>query len=149
VFTVNDIQSSPLPVSQRSAAFARLASRVLEALNNAVDIRRAEGQTLSSIAAKIGRDRSALTRALNGTSSNLTIRTISDILWATNFDPRDFEADPIESISPNWIDSSSSSDCETKITPYPTIPVKMSSDYIASMYSASRFNKPEVSVVAQ
>lgn len=100
---VNGTNSSPLYVSNQSAAFARLASRVLEVLNGAVDRRKAEGKTLSSIAAKLGRDRSALTRALNGTSANLTLRTISDILWATDFDPQDFAADPIENICPNWV----------------------------------------------
>jgi DNA-binding phage protein len=133
---VNDINSSPLPVSQQSAAFARLAARVLEALNRAVDRRRDEGQTLSSIAAKINRDRSALTRALNGTTANLTLRTISDILWATNFDPRDFVADPIEEVSPNWIEESTIGDLRSAhLAVLPTKTLKMESEQISFLYS--------------
>lgn len=89
-------------VDARKAAFSRLVSRVLETLDEAVSMRRVEGKTMSEIADRIGCDRSSLSRALNGTTSNLTLRTISDILWATDFDPQDFRADPIEKISPNW-----------------------------------------------
>jgi hypothetical protein len=31
----------------------------------------------------------------------LTLRTISDVLWATDHEPKDFEADPIEELSQN------------------------------------------------
>ena len=95
-------------VDGRKAAFSRLVSRVLETLDAAVSTRRAEGKTMSEIADRIGCDRSSLSRTLNGTTSNLTLRTISDILWATDFDPQDFRADPIEKISPNWVTSSMS-----------------------------------------
>ncbi len=95
-------------VDSRKAAFARLASRVLEALDEAVSTRVAEGKTKREIADRIGCDRSSLSRVLNGTTSNITLRTISDILWATDFDPQDFRADPIEKISPNWVTSSRS-----------------------------------------
>jgi transcriptional regulator with XRE-family HTH domain len=90
-------------VDDRGAAFGRLASRILEMLNEAVEHRRSEGETLNSIAGKMGCHRSLLSRALNGTTSNLTIRTISDVLWAANYEPQDFRADPIEILSPNYI----------------------------------------------
>lgn len=96
--------SQPL-VSSRSAAFTRLASRVLEALNEAVQYRRDEGETATQIADRLSWHRSAVTRALNGTSANLTLRTISDILWSCRFEPKDFKADPVEHISPNWVSS--------------------------------------------
>lgn len=99
-----NLQSSRPLVNARSAAYARLASRVLEVLNGAVQSRRLDGETLSSIADNIGCHRSVLSRVLNGTVSNLTLKTISDILWATKFDPQDFGADPIEVICPNWVD---------------------------------------------
>src|ERR1043166_130601 len=92
--------SQPL-VNQREAAFARLVARVIDTLNFAVDTRRASGQSSADIAAKIGCHRTALSRTLNGTTRNLTLRTISDILWATDFEPRDFAADPLEHICPN------------------------------------------------
>ncbi len=92
--------NSSLPLTnQRGAAFTRLASRVLEALNEAVNHRREEGQTLTQIADRLGCNRSVLTRVLNGTSSNLTLRTISDVLWAANYDPQDFKADPVEKLA--------------------------------------------------
>lgn len=101
--------SSSLPVvSERGAAFSRLAARVLETLNAAVEKRRSEGDTLAQVADQMGCHRSMLSRTLNGTSRNLTLRTIADILWATRFEPADFSADPIEEISPNWTHYSSS-----------------------------------------
>jgi DNA-binding phage protein len=144
------MSSSPLPVSQKSAAFARLAARVLQVLNSAVERRREEGQTLSAIAAKIDRDRSALTRALNGTSANLTLRTISDILWATNFDPRDFVADPIEEISPNWIDTSTNGDYPpAHLTVIPTCTVRMESEQISAFYARTPIVNPEFEIVTR
>jgi DNA-binding phage protein len=148
---VNDIKSSPPITSQRSAAFTRLVSRVLEALNGAVDDRRSEGHTLSSISAKIGRDRSALTRALNGTSGNLTLRTISDILWATNYDPRDFTADPIEKISPNWV-SETTDEIEMiihKPMVMQTYTFKMAAGDLSQMYTNSAFQKPEFEIATR
>lgn len=88
-------------VDSRSAAFTRLASRVLETLNEAIEFRGRSGASRKQISDKIGCHRSQLTRVLNGNISNLTLRTISDILWATDFDPRDFSADPIEQITQN------------------------------------------------
>ena len=101
---VNDSKYSLPVVDERGAAFGRLASRVLETLNEAVDLRRAQGETITAIAYHIGCHKSLLSRILNGNTSNLTLRTISDILWATRHDPQDFRADPIELISPNWCD---------------------------------------------
>lgn len=88
-------------VDARSAAFTRLASRVLETLNAAVEKRASSGKSRTQLADKIGWHRSQLTRILNGNVRNLTLRTISDILWATDFEPRDFEADPLEAICAN------------------------------------------------
>jgi transcriptional regulator with XRE-family HTH domain len=101
VFMANDTKSSQPLVDERGAAFGRLASRILEVLNDAVDYRRERGDTLKDMAMRIGCHRSLLSRTLNGTSPNLTIRTISDILWAAHFEPQDFAADPIELLSPN------------------------------------------------
>jgi DNA-binding phage protein len=88
-------------VDARHAAFSRLASRVLESLNEAVEKRSRAGVSRTKIAEKIGCHRSQLTKVLNGSTSNLTLRTISDILWATDFDPRDFRADPVEDLTLN------------------------------------------------
>lgn len=88
-------------VDSRRAAYARLASRVLECLNEAVELRQSNGATRSQIAEKLGYHRSQLSRILNGTTPNLTLRTISDVLWATDCEPTDFTADPIEQLSQN------------------------------------------------
>lgn len=98
----NNTKYSRQLVDARSAAFARLASRVLETLDSAVEKRRDEGVTLSAIAERIGCHKSAVSRVLNGNVRNLTLRTISDILWAADHEPKDFQADPIEDICPNW-----------------------------------------------
>jgi len=93
---------SPAPlVDSRGAAYARLASRVLETLSEAVERRNSEGTTRSEIANRIGCHRSQLSRVLNGAVSNLTLRTISDILWATDYEAQDFMADPVERLSAN------------------------------------------------
>lgn len=89
--------SRPL-VDARQAAFARLVARVIDALNHAVDKRTVEGATRKEIAEKIGCDKSSLSRALNGTSRNLTLKTVSDILWACDFEPEEFSATPLEEI---------------------------------------------------
>lgn len=93
---------SPAPlIDARRAAYARLASRVLEGLNDAVQRRVAEGISRSEIADRLGCHRSRLSRVLNGTVPNLTLRTISDILWATDYESRDFVADPLEELTAN------------------------------------------------
>jgi DNA-binding phage protein len=131
-------------VDSRKAAFARLASRVLETLNDAVSTRKDEGQTLSAIAEKIGCNRSSLTRTLNGSSANMTLRTISDILWATNFDPQDFSADPIEKISPNWLTDSHEIDQDVEFRVYLTQDIKMDSAVTDSLFSATTVGSPKL-----
>ena len=93
--------SQPL-VDDRSAAFSRLVGSMVLALNKAVDRRKREGVTASQIDI-IGCDKGALSRVLNGTTRNITLRTISDILWATSHDPEPFSVDAIEDICPNWV----------------------------------------------
>jgi transcriptional regulator with XRE-family HTH domain len=88
-------------VDGRRAAYARLASRILETLNEAVHARLKKGTTKAEIAEKIGCHRSQLSRTLSGSVTNLTLKTISDILWATDFEPQDFKADALESINHN------------------------------------------------
>jgi hypothetical protein len=88
---------------KREAQYGRLVHNVLNMLNDAVHHRISEGETKASIARIIGCDRSSLSRILNGNIRNLTLRTISDILWATNYEPQDFSADPVEVISPNYV----------------------------------------------
>jgi transcriptional regulator with XRE-family HTH domain len=89
--------SRPL-VDERQAAFSRLVARIIDSLNEAVEFRACQGISKREIADKIGIDRSSLSRALNGASPNLTLRTISEILWACHFEPKDFEVQPIEGI---------------------------------------------------
>jgi len=89
--------SQPL-VDGRQAAFARLVASIVDALNEAVDHRTGDGSTRKEISEKIGCDRSALTRTLRGEGRNLTLKTISDILWACDYEPEEFLAEPIEEI---------------------------------------------------
>lgn len=131
-------------VDSRKAAFARLASRVLETLNEAVAARREEGQTISAIADRIGCNRSSVTRVLNGSSANMTLRTISDILWATNFDPRDFAADPIEQISPNWVAMDQSGLEDVSIVVYATKDVRIDPSKIETQFLGSAFQIPKI-----
>lgn len=85
-------------VDDRQAAFARLVARVIDSLNLAVGTRVEQGITKTEIAAKIGCNRSSLSRALNGEGRNLTLRTISDVLWACDYEPEEFSASPLEDI---------------------------------------------------
>ena len=138
--------SQPL-VDNRGAAFARLASRVLETLNEAVEHRKNEGQTLTQLADRLGCHRSVLTRVLNGTSSNLTLRTVSDILWAADYDPQDFKADPIESICGNGHPADDIEDYSVFNTiSYPTRTLVMSSPEISHHAHGSAYEKPRVEV---
>jgi transcriptional regulator with XRE-family HTH domain len=143
--------NSSLPLTnQRGAAFTRLASRVLEALNEAIDHRREEGQTLTQIADRLGYNRSVLSRVLNGTSSNLTLRTISDVLWAANYDPQDFKADPIEKICPNWVNTEDSeADYVSSVVFYPTKTLKMESAEISQISLGSAYRKPQWRITLQ
>ena len=131
-------------VDSRKAAFARLASRVLETLNEAVATRKDEGQTLTAIADRIGCNRSSVTRLLNGSSANMTLRTISDILWATNFDPQDFSADPIEKISPNWLMESQDIEGNVEFTVYLTQDIRVPPTAVDGVFSASAFGSPKM-----
>ena len=95
------MNSFAIKVDPREAQYARLAFRVLSTLRGAVDRRVDEGLTRSAIAKRIGKDKSALSRILNGRTRNLTLKTVSDILWAVDFEPVEFDADPVEQLSPN------------------------------------------------
>lgn len=97
------MNSFAIKVDPREAQYARLVFRVLATLRTAVDRRVEEGLTKSAIASRIGKDKSALSRVLNGRTRNLTLKTVSDILWATDFEPTQFDADPIEELSPNHV----------------------------------------------
>lgn len=89
-------------VDFRELAYSRVAYSTLEMLRSAVARREAEGETRSAIAAKIGIDRSQLSRTLNGSVKNMTLRTISDIMFATSHSPKEFEADAWEDLSQAW-----------------------------------------------
>ena len=97
--TVNFLNSK---VEPREAQYARYALGILAMLREAVDRRVEEGMSKADIAKKIGRDKSSLTRVLNGRVRNITIKTISDILWATDHDPEKPKADAVEDIAPNF-----------------------------------------------
>ena len=94
-----------LNADPRELQYGRLASNVLGSLRNAVAKRQAGGATRAAIAEQIGCDRSQLSRVLNGNVSNLTLRTISDILWATRHEPEAFKATAYEELSPNYQDA--------------------------------------------
>lgn len=97
------MNSFVIKVDPREAQYARLAFGVLRTLREAVDRRVSEGLTKSAIAQRMNSDKSSLSRVLNGRTRNLTLKTISDILWATDFEPVDFEADPLEDLSANHV----------------------------------------------
>jgi transcriptional regulator with XRE-family HTH domain len=97
------MSSFAIKVDPREAQYARLAFAVLKTLRRAVDNRANEGLTKSAIAKRIGKDKSALSRILNGRTRNLTLKTVSDILWAVDYEPTEFEADPLEELSPNHV----------------------------------------------
>lgn len=101
---------------RRQAQYGRLVMNVLNALNDAVNRRVSEGESKSSIADRIGCHRSQLSRTLNGNVPNLTIKTISDILWATDHEPRDFGADACEMISSNFVGTGSDLTNQTRET---------------------------------
>ena len=96
------VNFSNFKAEPRDAQYARYALGMLAMLREAVDRRVLEGMSKAEIAQKIGRDKSSLTRVLNGRVRNLTIKTISDILWATDHDPEDPKADAVEDIVPNF-----------------------------------------------
>lgn len=86
----------------RRRQYARFAQTVLETLREAVDRRTAEGLSRKEIAGRIDMAPSSLTRVLNGRVKNITIRTLSDILWAAEHEPVEFGSDAIEDICGNY-----------------------------------------------
>jgi Helix-turn-helix domain len=97
------MSSFAFKVDPREAQYARLTLGVLATLRQAVERRVKEGLSQVEIANKSGRDKSALSRILNGRTRNLTLKTVSDILWACEFEPIEFDADPIEELIPNHV----------------------------------------------
>ena len=86
----------------REAQYGRFAIAVLATLREAVSRRTEEGMKKKEIADRIDMHPSSLTRLLNGRVPNITIKTISDVLWATEFEPVEFSADALEDLSPNY-----------------------------------------------
>ena len=97
------MNSFSLKVDPREAQYARLAFAVLRTLRQSVSKRTKEDLSQSKIAKRIDMDGSSLSRILNGRVSNLTLRTISDVLWATEFEPIEFDADAREDLSRNYV----------------------------------------------
>jgi hypothetical protein len=97
------MSSFAIKVDPREGQYARLVFGVLRTLREAVDRRTSEGLSKTQIAERIGCDKSALSRVLNGRTRNLTLKTVSDILWATDFEPVEFGADALEDLSPNHV----------------------------------------------
>lgn len=96
------MSSFGLKIDPRETQYARLAGNVLKVLKAAVAHRVADGVSQTEIADRIGMDKSRLSRILNGRVKNVTVRTVSDILWAAEHEPEEFSADPLEDISPNY-----------------------------------------------
>jgi DNA-binding Xre family transcriptional regulator len=71
-------------------------------LRAAVARRTADGVSQTELANRIGMDKSALSRILHARVQNITLRTVSDILWATEHEPTELSADALEEISPNY-----------------------------------------------
>lgn len=88
-------------IDPREAAYGRLVSSVLGALRSAVAKRVAGGQAKADIAKEADLSAGHLSRVLNGSVRNITLRTVSDLLWATRHDPRDFAADAYEDLNHN------------------------------------------------
>lgn len=84
----------------RQAQYARFALSVLSTLREAARRRSEEGLLRKEIADRIEMHPSTLARLLNGRVRNITIKTISDVLWATEYEP-EFFADAIEDLCPN------------------------------------------------
>jgi transcriptional regulator with XRE-family HTH domain len=93
--------SLKLKIDPREAQYGRFASNVLRLLNEAVSFRIAQGLNQSSISQRLDWKKGQLSRILSGRVSNITIKTLSDILWACDFEPDEIRADPAESLSPN------------------------------------------------
>jgi hypothetical protein len=74
--------SQPLATREMRRVFLRLHEDIGEALNAAVEQRRAEGETHSDIARKMDCDRAFLTRMLSG-QAGTNLRSIAKVLFAT------------------------------------------------------------------
>lgn len=95
------MNSFNIKVDPRDAQYGRFASMVLRTLKRAVNHRLSPDCKQADIAGRLGWHPSQLSRVLNGRVNNISIKTVSDILWACDFEPEEFSADPIEEISPN------------------------------------------------
>ena len=96
------MNSFELKVDPKEAQYTRFAGAVLNMLKAAVQRRTAEGLSQREIAGRMGVDAGALSRTLNGRVRNLTLKTVSDILWATEHEPVEISADALEDISGNY-----------------------------------------------
>lgn len=90
------------PIDRREMAYGRLALSTLETLREVVAKRESEGETRAEIARRIGMDRSQLSRTLNGKVKNITLRTISDILFSTGHSVASLDARPWEAVTQSW-----------------------------------------------
>lgn len=97
------MNSFALKVSQKDAQYGRFVSALLRTLKGAVGDRVEAGCTQRQIAERLEWHPSQLSRVLNGRVSNLTARTISDILWACAYEPVEFDAHPVEAVSDNCV----------------------------------------------
>ena len=93
--------SFDIKIDPRDAQYGRFASAILRTLRSAVYHRVGVNHTQRDIADRLGWHRSQLSRVLNGRINNISIKTVSDILWACDFEPEEFAADPVEKLSPN------------------------------------------------
>lgn len=98
---MNSMNSLELSVDSRELQYGRLTSAVLATLRKAVGRRISEGASQGDIADRIGCHKSLLSRVLSGRTSNVTLRTVSDVLWACDYEPEVFDADPLETLCPN------------------------------------------------
>lgn len=77
------MSSKPL-ISPRQRTYARLIGEVRRALNEAlIEENKAHGLTKSKIAATLGKNKSFVSRQLNGTG-NMTLETLADLAYALN-----------------------------------------------------------------
>src|ERR1700680_474005 len=73
---------SNLKINTRRRTFVRLLGDIQHALNEALEAEhKKSGLTRAGMAKVIGRDRSFVTRKLNGTS-NMTLETLADLAFA-------------------------------------------------------------------
>jgi transcriptional regulator with XRE-family HTH domain len=78
------MKSSSLHLDKRRRAFVRLLGEIQHALLEALDEEhRNRGLTRADIAKLIGRNKSFVTRKLNG-DSNMTLQTLADLAFALN-----------------------------------------------------------------